>query len=59
LPDSARHGLLSPEIVVPPLLWLCSDAAVAVTGKRLDAKKWKEEQIGSQVAHDALEDAGW
>ena len=31
--------MLSPEIVVPPLLWLCSDAAVAVTGKRLDAKK--------------------
>ncbi|MBM3928543.1 SDR family NAD(P)-dependent oxidoreductase [Sphingomonas sp. SFZ2018-12] len=59
LPDSARDGLLSPEIVVPPLLWLCSDAAAAVTGKRLDARKWMGVQPGSQPAQDALEDVGW
>lgn len=58
LPDSARDGLLSPEIVVPPLLWLCSDAAAAVTGKRLDARRWMGEQPGSQRANDTLEDVG-
>ena len=58
LPDSARDGLLSPEIVVPPLLWLCSDAAAAVTGKRLDARRWMGEQPGSQRTNDTLEDVG-
>ncbi|SEJ98788.1 3-oxoacyl-[acyl-carrier protein] reductase [Sphingomonas sp. OV641] len=58
LPDSARDGLLSPEIVVPPLLWLCSDAAAAVTGKRLDARRWMGEQPGSQRTTDTLEDVG-
>lgn len=37
---AARAAMLDPAIVVPPLLWLVSDAAAHVTGKRLDAKVW-------------------
>ena len=59
LPDSARAGLLSPEIVVPPLLWLCSDAAATVTGKRLDAWWWTGAQSAGEPGHDAIEDAAW
>ena len=59
LPDSARAGLLSPEIVVPPLLWLCSDAAATVTGKRLDAWRWTGAQSAGEPGHDAIEDAAW
>ena len=59
LPDSARAGLLSPEIVVPPLLWLCPDAAATVTGKRLDAWRWTGAQSAGEPGHDAIEDAAW
>ena len=52
LPDSARA-------VVPPLLWLCSDAAAAVTGKRLDARRWTGAQPAGEPGHDAIEDVAW
>src|SRR5579862_2739233 len=40
IPLHSRQNLLPPEIVVPPLLWLVSDAANEVTGSRFDAKQW-------------------
>jgi 3-oxoacyl-[acyl-carrier protein] reductase len=50
---SVRAGLLAPEVVVPPLLWLLSPAADTVTGKRVVANRWRAGHEG-----DALEDAG-
>jgi NAD(P)-dependent dehydrogenase (short-subunit alcohol dehydrogenase family) len=43
VPDAAvsdRSRLLRPEIMAPPLLWLVSDAAADVTGRRFLAAHW-------------------
>jgi 3-oxoacyl-[acyl-carrier protein] reductase len=40
LPESARGTLLDPSIMVPPLLWLVSDATNALTGYRVSANRW-------------------
>jgi NAD(P)-dependent dehydrogenase (short-subunit alcohol dehydrogenase family) len=43
VPDGAgldRARLLRPEIMAPPLLWLVSDQAAAVTGRRFLAAHW-------------------
>lgn len=61
-PDIALHlrqNLLSPEIVVPPLLWLVSDAANEVTGIRLDAKLWDATLPPEQAAGKSRVPAGW
>ncbi len=45
IPDDAPAAvvarLLEPGVVVAPLLWLLSPAAVAVSGRRLDASRWE------------------
>lgn len=37
-----RRDLIPPAKMAPPILWLCSDAASGVTGKRYVAAKWDE-----------------
>ena len=54
LPTSARSALLDPAVMVPPLLWLASAAADAITGCRVTACRWEE---GNPTA--AIESAGW
>lgn len=51
--DAVRAGLLDADVVVPPLLWLLSPAADALTGRRLVATRWRADRPA-----DALEDAG-
>ena len=53
-PESARSRLLDPAIMVPPLLWLVSSAADAISGRRLIANQWDD---GNPLA--ATESAGW
>jgi NAD(P)-dependent dehydrogenase (short-subunit alcohol dehydrogenase family) len=53
-PDDAKSRLLDPAIIVPPLLWLVSDAADAITGYRVTANQWDPD---NPVA--ATEGAGW
>jgi 3-oxoacyl-[acyl-carrier protein] reductase len=53
-PEAPRAALLRPEIMVPPLLWLVSSKADAITGMRLDAKLWQEKD---PIA--CAEPAGW
>ena len=54
-----RAEMLQPEIMVPPLLWLVSDAASAVTGRRLLAARWNPELPPSEAAEQAGGPAGW
>ncbi len=59
LPQEERTGLLDPAIVVPPLLWLASDASDGVTGRRLDASRWRQDISEAQAAAAAMDHAGW
>jgi NAD(P)-dependent dehydrogenase (short-subunit alcohol dehydrogenase family) len=57
-PDQ-RQGLLNPEIMVPPLLWLASEESGEVTGGRFVAKLWDPSLPPAQAAGRAREMAGW
>ena len=35
-----RSALIPPSVMVPPVLWLCSDAAQEITGNRYVASQW-------------------
>ena len=41
--ESVRAQLLDPAVIVPPLLWLVSEASDGVTGMRFDATRWRGE----------------
>jgi NAD(P)-dependent dehydrogenase (short-subunit alcohol dehydrogenase family) len=51
--------LLDPNIMVPPLLWLVSDAADGVTGARFVANLWNSSLPQEQAAEKARRSAGW
>jgi NAD(P)-dependent dehydrogenase (short-subunit alcohol dehydrogenase family) len=54
-----RQKLLPPEIMVPPLLWLVSEAASGVTGSRFVANLWDASLPPEQAAEKARSGAGW
>jgi NAD(P)-dependent dehydrogenase (short-subunit alcohol dehydrogenase family) len=65
IPDAAvadRSRLLRPEIMAPPLVWLVSDAAADVTGRRFLAVHWDTslppaeaaEKCGAPIAWKAI-----
>lgn len=54
LDESGRSPLLNPAIIAPPLLWLVSNASDGVTGRRVNARHWRESEPAA-----AFEDAGW
>lgn len=41
--EELRQSLLPPEIVVPPAVFLASEAARRITGRRLVATEWSPE----------------
>lgn len=59
LPQPLRAQLLDPEIVVAPLLWLASAESDGVTGRRIDAARWRGEVSGMEAARTAMSDAAW
>ncbi len=54
-----RARMLQPEIMVPPLLWLISDAAAAVTARRFVAMDWDASLPGEQAAEKAGVPIAW
>ncbi len=47
--------LLSPDVMIAPLLWLCSTEANSVTGARYVGKLWDEALPPAEAARGALE----
>jgi NAD(P)-dependent dehydrogenase (short-subunit alcohol dehydrogenase family) len=58
IPAHLRQQLLHPDIMIPPLLWLVSEAAGAVTGSRYDAKLWDAALPPEQAAEKSRAVAG-
>ncbi len=54
-----RARMLQPEIMVPPLLWLISDEAAAVTARRFVAMDWDPSLPGAQAAEKAGVPIAW
>ena len=54
-----REKMLKPAIMVPPLLWLLSDAAQSVNGKRFIAADWDAALPPAQAAEGAGAPIAW
>ncbi len=54
-----RARMLQPEIMVPPLLWLISDAASEVTARRFVAMDWDASLPPAQAAEQAGVPIAW
>ena len=54
-----RERLLRPEVMVPALVWLCSDKAIDFSGQRLTAAHWKTSATQVDNLQAAAEPAGW
>jgi NAD(P)-dependent dehydrogenase (short-subunit alcohol dehydrogenase family) len=57
--EAVRAHLLDPDIIVPPMLWLASNEADGVTGKRLVANRWRMNLDETAAANEAMDEAGW
>ncbi|HEY0184338.1 MAG TPA: hypothetical protein VGC09_16125, partial [Rhodopila sp.] len=54
-----RSKMLRPEIMLPPLLWLVSDAAAAVNARRFIAADWDVSLPPDQAADRAGAPIAW
>jgi NAD(P)-dependent dehydrogenase (short-subunit alcohol dehydrogenase family) len=59
IPPHLRQQLLHPDIMIPPLLWLVSEAASGVTGSRFVANLWDATLPQEQAAEKSRTTAGW
>lgn len=58
--DAGERGkMLRPEIMVPPLLWLISEAAAGVNGRRFIAADWDAALPPAQAAEKAGAPIAW
>jgi 3-oxoacyl-[acyl-carrier protein] reductase len=57
-PEAERRRLLNPDIVVPVVVWLASDASAGVTGKRFDASQWRTDLSPDEAARLCARPAG-
>jgi NAD(P)-dependent dehydrogenase (short-subunit alcohol dehydrogenase family) len=54
-----RGKMFQPDIMVPPLLWLVSDAAAGVNARRFIAADWDPSLPGAQAAEKAGVPIAW
>jgi NAD(P)-dependent dehydrogenase (short-subunit alcohol dehydrogenase family) len=54
-----RSQLIAPEVMIAPLIWLCSNAADGVNGRRFIAAKWDDKLPPEQAAKNAGAPAAW
>jgi 3-oxoacyl-[acyl-carrier protein] reductase len=59
VPDDLRDKLISPKIMVPPLLWLVSEASERFSGVRIDAGRWDADINPDDAAAAAMANACW
>jgi NAD(P)-dependent dehydrogenase (short-subunit alcohol dehydrogenase family) len=54
-----RSVLISPDVMVPPLLWLCSSASDGVSGQRFIGMRWDSKLPPAEAAKNASAPAAW
>jgi 3-oxoacyl-[acyl-carrier protein] reductase len=57
-PEAERKRLLDPDIIIPVVAWLASDASQGLMGKRFDASKWRLDLAPDEAAKLCAKDAG-
>jgi NAD(P)-dependent dehydrogenase (short-subunit alcohol dehydrogenase family) len=54
-----RSKLIAPEVMVPPLIWLCSNESDGVTGQRFIGMRWDTALPPAEAAKKAGAPAAW
>jgi hypothetical protein len=54
-----RSKLIAPEVMVPPLLWLCSNASDGVNGRRFVGTRWDKNLPPAEAADKAGAPLAW
>jgi NAD(P)-dependent dehydrogenase (short-subunit alcohol dehydrogenase family) len=54
-----RTKLIQPDIMVAPLVWLCSNASDGITGQRFIAMRWDKTLPPAEAAQKAGAPAAW
>jgi NAD(P)-dependent dehydrogenase (short-subunit alcohol dehydrogenase family) len=55
----AKEKLLPPGVMVPPLLWILSEAAAQTTGRRFLAHRWDVARDPAEAANAASDPVAW
>jgi len=56
---SDRSTLIQPEVMVPPLLWLCSSASDGINGQRFIGTRWDKNLPPAEAAKNAGSPTAW
>lgn len=54
-----RRALISPKVIAPPIVWLCSEAADGITGNRYIAAYWDAGKPAEEAERQCRAPAGW
>jgi NAD(P)-dependent dehydrogenase (short-subunit alcohol dehydrogenase family) len=56
---SDRSALIAPEVMVPPLLWLCSNDSDGVSGQRFIGMRWDTKLLPAEAAKASGAPLAW